>query len=122
MVRVIDYLAHDTSIMYVSSFFSGKLRITGNELPLIAGSSRTIVCTWDDIDPIAKIEWLLQTIPLISTSNSRVVTLYLDQSTIGLDATTFVCRATDTHGDIYVDETTVQVKGNVCGTSVNKFS
>lgn len=109
--------------MIISFYFSGKVRITGNELPLIAGSSRNIVCTWDGIGPIAKMEWLLQglnCIPLVSTSNSRAVTLYLDQSTIGLDATTFICRATDTHGDTYEDNTTVQVKGNVYGTLASK--
>ena len=109
--------------MYILSFL-GKLHITGNELPLIAGSSRDIVCTWGGIGPIAKMEWLLHgltCIPLVSTSNSRAVTLNLDQSTIGLDATTFICRATDTHGDTYEDNTTVHVKGNVYCTSANRM-
>ena len=96
------------------------MNITGNELPLIVGSSRNIVCTWDGSHPIAKMEWYLQglnSIPLVSTSNSRAVILYLEQSTLGLGVTTFICRATDTQGDIYEEDTTVQVKGNEYGTS-----
>ena len=79
------------------------------------GSSRNVVCTWGGSHPIAKMEWYLQglnSIPLVSTSISRAVILYLDQSTLGLGATTFICRATDTEGDTYEEDTTVQVKGN----------
>ena len=81
------------------------------------------MCTWGGSHPIAKMEWYLQglnSIPLVSTSNSRAVIVYLDQSTLGLGATTFICRATDTEGDTYEEDATVQVKGNECGTSACK--
>ena len=96
--------------------FSGKLLITGNELPFILGTSRNILCTWGGIRPVVKMEWFLQefqSIALVTSNNSRAVTLSINQSTVWLDATTFICRATDTHGDVYEEHTTVLIKGTI---------
>ena len=87
--------------------------ISGNEVPLVAGSSRLILCRLNSYD-IVNMEWFLEglyTIPLSSSSHSTSVSLYLDASTTGLNETTFVCRATGILGDMYENSTTIHVKG-----------
>ena len=91
----------------------GKLSIVGNGVALVAGSSRNIRCTWDSNDMVT-LGWFLQgleSIPLVVSSTSKTVALYIDPSATGLDGTTFICRATDGQGDVYEKSTTVYVKG-----------
>ena len=94
-------------------FVAGKIVITGNEVPLPAGLSHEILCTWNGSD-IARMTWHLQgleSVPLVSTENSSDVVLYLDSSVTGLNGCTFICRAVTFHGDTYEERTTIRVKG-----------
>lgn len=94
-------------------FFAGRIVITGNELPLLAGLSHEILCTWKGSDT-ARMTWHLQglkSVPLVSTENSSDVVLYLDSSATGLNGCTFICRVVTLQGDTYEEHTTVHVKG-----------
>ena len=93
---------------------TGRITITGNDVPLVSGSGRYIRCSWGSIG-LAQISWYLKgvyTLSLASSDISSSVALYLDANITGLHDTTFVCRATDTLGNIYEDMTVVYVKGS----------
>ena len=93
---------------------TGRITITGNDVPLVSGRERYIRCSWGSTG-LARLSWYLEglyTLPLVSSDSSYSLTLYLDASTTGLNDTTIVCRATDTLGNIYQDMTVVYVKGS----------
>ena len=93
---------------------TGRIAITGNDVPLVAGMARTIRCNWNSGGRIDRLSWFLEglyTIPLSSSENTASVDLYLDATSTGLNDTNFVCRATSLEGDAYQEMTTVIIKG-----------
>ena len=117
--QVYDLQVSGNTITEVYSFenltlYTGNMAITGNDAPLVAGHSRSILCSIPSSYGIEKMEWYLEgldTIPLASSRYSTRVSLYLDATTTGLNHTTFVCRATGVLGDVYEEITTIYIKG-----------
>ena len=99
---------------------TGRIIITGNDVPLIRGNARSIRCSWGN-GGLARLTWYLEglyTVSLATADSSPSVILYLDPSITGLNDTTFVCRATDVLGYTYQDKTVVYVKGRTILTQM----
>lgn len=83
--------------MQHNSFFFQGLQITGNEQPLMFGSSATLSCT-SDLDAIM-IEWLDGMGTLLLSSTSAVLDLVLDPVVSSLQGQLFTCRVTSLYGN-----------------------
>ena len=95
---------------------AGKLTTNStnrNIFPFFPGHIETIACLWNGED-VHTLEWFLdgvESIPIVSVTNTSFLALSPDPSTNGLNGTKFTCRATTHLGDQFEETVTIHTKG-----------
>ena len=103
-----------STVIFSSLTFNIVITITGNEAPLINGLPGKLLCTCSEGNA-SRVEWLSDVL-LSVAYNTNHLSLTVD-TTNSLDGATLTCKVTISGGIEFEESITIEVKGNVCGTS-----
>ena len=110
-----QFYSHSAYYCVPVSHFQGILTTNAQDNVFFysPGHSENVICSWNGTD-VQKLEWFLEgldSLPILSETNSTSITLIPDRSTNGLDGTKFTCRATTYTGDQFEETVSVRTKG-----------